>query len=371
MVRNKISRAIVKRRDTITRSNDLNVAYRPCLIDEVLGNDTNKKIIKNALDTGKVPRTQLFTGDAGCGKTTAARIIALGLNCEVKGISSEPCLECSSCKSILEGNSLDIREINVGQSGGKAYVDSIISDLPMSPFNTRFKVLIFDEAHELTTAAKDLLLKPIESGYEHVYFIFCTNQPEKLKSKRKDAGEAFLDRCSTLNFGRVSADDIKYLLNTISEFEGHSPNSDVINLIAEEAKGVPRSSIMWLNQVIIEGSWSIEAARDICKVLAEDEEPIVIELCRAINKADWKGAVAITSDIKTIPIETLRIYVTRYFVSCLTKSTTLMEGRKYSRILDVLMEPIYEQGKLADYKWLNYVFKAIEVVVNHTRRGDV
>jgi DNA polymerase III subunit gamma/tau len=367
MVKKKVSRAIVKRRDTITRSNDLNVAYRPCLIDEVLGNETNKKIIKNALDTGKVPRTQLFTGDAGCGKTTAAKIIALGLNCEVKGVGSEPCLECPSCKSILEGSSLDVREINVGQSGGKAHVDALINDLPMSPFNTRYKVLIFDEAHELTTAAKDLLLKPIESGYEHVYFIFCTNQPEKLRSKTKDAGEAFLDRCSILNFGRVTLDDIRYLLNTISEFEGHSPNSEVIDLISEESKGVPRSAIMWLNQVIIEGSWTIEAAREICKVLSDEEEPLVIELCRALNKADWKEAVRITSSIKTIPIETLRIYVSRYFVSCLSRSQTLLEGAKYSRILDVLLAPIYEQGKLAEYKWLNYLFKVVEIVVKHSR----
>lgn len=358
---------MILRRETKSGSNDLNVVFRPCLVDEMLGNETNRKYIRNALNNKKVPHTQLYIGEPGLGKTTAAKIVALGLNCEVNGISSKPCLECQTCKSILEGSNIDIKEVNVGQTGGKDYIDAIIKDLPLSPFKARYKVVIFDEAHELTKAAKDLLLKPIETGYDHVYFIFCTNQPDKLRSKN-GKGEPFLDRCSILEFNRLNKIDIKNLLQNICEFEGFHFNKDVIDLISEEAKGVPRNAIVWLNQVAIEGSWTMNIAKEICKVISNDEEPVVFELCRALNNGKWKEAVEIFESINTVPVETLRITVAGYFVSCLKKSKKFGDGKKYSAILDIITTPIYEQGKLAEHKWYNYMFKIVDVVAAAGRR---
>ena len=186
------------KRTSRTGANDLNTVYRPCTVNEVLGNKTNVNIIRKSLDKNTLSHTLLFTGDAGCGKTTAARIIALGLNCEQNDKpTSNPCLQCMSCRSILNLNSMDVMEINVGQSGGKDAVDSVARDLPSAPFGVRYKVIIFDEAHKLTSAAQDLLLKIIEDGYGHVYFVFCTNKPEKLT-------DAFIGRCSVMHFGRIS-----------------------------------------------------------------------------------------------------------------------------------------------------------------------
>ena len=358
---------MIIRRESSHRSNDLNVVYRPCKIEELLGNETNKKIIKNALDTNRVPHTQLFTGDAGCGKTTAARIISLGLNCEENDVSSDPCLQCNSCTSILNGSSLDVKEINVGQTGGKSYVDAMVKDLAMAPFNSRFKVLIFDEAHELTTAAKDLLLKPIENGYEHVYFIFCTNQPEKLRSKKKDAGEAFLDRCSILNFGRISNELIRELLQNVCEFEGFQYNPDVLDFITEESMGVPRNALVWLNQVSTEGSWLMSAAKEICGAMDDDDEPKIIEIARALNKGNFKEAVGIFESVKNVPIESMRIIMTSYFVSCLKRTRKIAEARRFSMILDVLTVPIYEQGKLATHKFYNYLFKVADIMIEAKR----
>lgn len=358
---------MIIKRETRTGSNDLNVTYRPCRVAELIGNDVSKKIIKNALDDNRVPHTQLFTGDAGCGKTTAAKIVALGLNCETNGVGSEPCLSCMSCRSILEGNNIDVKEINVGQTGGKDYVDSIVKDLPMAPFNTRFKILIFDEAHELTPAAKDLLLKPIEHGYDHVYFIFCTNQPDKLRSKAKDVGEAFLDRCFTLNFSRISIDAVKTLLRETCEFEGFQFNEDVIDLIAEESKGVPRNALVWLSQVATEGSWSMTSAKEICNAGTDEDDPQIIELCRALNEGLFKESIDLFASIKSVPVESIRIAVSGYFVSCLKKSKKVGEGRKYSKILDIVTVPIYEQGKLAEHKWYNYMFKITDIIMEAKR----
>lgn len=360
---------MIVRRESSNGANDLGVVYRPCKVNELLGNEISKKIVKNSLDTNKVPHTQLFTGDAGCGKTTVARIVALGLNCETNGVSSEPCLVCNSCRSIMNENSVDVREINVGQSGGKDYVDAIVRDLVMAPFNSRYKVIIFDEAHELTTAAKDLLLKPLESGYDHVYFIFCTNQPNKLRSKSKDSGEPFLDRCTVVNFGRIDNSLIKGLLTNVCEFEGFQYTGEVINLITEESQGVPRNALVWLNQIAIEGTWSLQSAKVICGALSEDDDPQVLALCQALNKGSFKEAVDIFEKIKTIPVENIRISVDGYFVSCLKRSPKIGDARKFSSILNVSSIPIYEQGKLAGNKFYNYLFKITDIVNDPSRRS--
>ena len=127
-----------------TGANDLNTIYRPCTVDEMLGNPTNVNMLRKGLDEKTLPHTLLFTGDPGCGKTTAARIIALGLNCESQDKpTSKPCLECSSCRAILNQNSPDVFEVNVAQTGGKDHVDNIVKDLPSAPFSMRFKVIVF------------------------------------------------------------------------------------------------------------------------------------------------------------------------------------------------------------------------------------
>jgi DNA polymerase III subunit gamma/tau len=329
----------------------------------MLGNDTNKAFIKNALDDKKVPHTLLFTGDAGCGKTTAARILALGLNCDENGEGSSPCLKCRSCKSILNSNSIDVKEVNVGQSGGKDHIDALVRDLPMAPFNSNYKVIILDEAHKLTDAAKDLLLKPLEDGFDHVYFVLCTNNPEKLKSKKGSEGEAFLDRCTTLDFGRVDLEEIAGLIKNVCEYEGYIYNQDVLDVITEASKGVPRNALRWLNQIAIEGSWQLKAAKQICSSAGTaEDDPQVIELSRALIKPSFSDAVKIFGGIKKIPVESVRIGVAGFFVGCLKRSRTFGEARKFSKALDVLTIPIYEQGKLAEHKWYNYMYKVVDAI---------
>lgn len=348
-------------------SNDLHVVYRPCKVSEIVGNKASKNILRNSLDSNKVQHTNLFIGPAGCGKTTAARILALSLNCKNNNVSSEPCLTCSSCTSILNGNNIDVKEINVGQSNGKDAVASIIKDLSLSPFNSRYKVLIFDEAHDLTTAAKDLLLKPTEDGYEHVYFIFCTNQPEKLLGAAKGEGNPFLGRCSILRFNTIDKEDMVDLIKNVCEFEGFPIKDDIVDVVAEESCGIPRSALVWLNQIAIEGTWDIAVAKSICNIASVENEPKIIEMCRAINDGNFKAAVKIFDGIKSTSIETIRNIVCNYFVSCLKNSNKVIDGIKYSKIIDVFIEPIYDIGKNGIYRWYNCMFKAVEVVLSSRR----
>ena len=345
------------RRESRTGANDLHTIYRPCTVDELLGSQTNVNTIKKGLNNNTLSHTFLFTGDAGCGKTTMARIIALSLNCEsFDEPTSTPCLKCDSCESVLNHNSMDVIEINVGRSGGKDAVDNVVKDLPSSPFSARYKVIIFDEAHKLTPAAQDLLLKVIEDGYFHVYFIFCTNKPEKLS-------DTFITRCSVMHFGRISKDLINGLLKNVAEFEAMDYKSEILNYIAEESRGVPRNALVWLKQTNDEGSWLVDSVKEIVGISLGVDDPKVIEISRALLDGSFKGAVSIYDKIKNKnQAESVRIGITNYMVGCLKRAKSFPEGKKFSTILDIVIQPIYEQGRLGDHKLYNYLFKVICVI---------
>jgi len=354
---------MIIRRECKSKSNSFCNLYRPCTIDEVIGQEVNKNTIRNSLDNNTLLHTVLFTGRAGVGKTTIARIVALGLNCEVSsGPTSTPCLECPSCLSILNGNNMDVMEINVGKEGGKADVDNVTSKLDFAPMMSRYKVLIFDEAHKLTDAAKDLLLKPTEDGFPYVYFIFCTNQPEKLLKSEKKGGTPFLDRCSVMQFTTVSNKELEELLINICVFEGVSYKEDIINYIVEESRGTPRKAVMWLEQVCIEGSWTMLAASTITGGILEDNVDI-FNICKKLNGGEFKAAVKEYDRIKeSTEAEGVRIMMTLFFTACLKNAATEREGAKYDKILDIVNVPIYVTGKPGDALLVHYMYKVTHVI---------
>jgi DNA polymerase-3 subunit gamma/tau len=345
------------KRETSSGANDLQTVYRPCTVDEVVGQELVKKIIKTGLKEGTLPHSFLFTGPAGCGKTTMARIIALGLNCKEAELSTDkPCLSCECCTTTLSQNNMDVIEVNVGKDGGKAIVTKIVEDLNFAPLISKYKVLIFDEAHKLSDAAQALLLKIIEDGFSHVYFVFCTNKPEKLDP-------AFIDRTPIMQFNRLTQEQISETLINICEFEGVEYDNSVIEYISEVGQGVPRSSIKYLKQVIDSKSWDLASVKQLLSYqLLDEEDANLMELGAILQKGSFKGAIKALPKFKNVPEESMRIALAGFFTSKLKWAKTFADGDKYSKILDVLTVPIHMTGKPAHHVLVNYFYKVTRIM---------
>lgn len=332
---------------------DLNKIYRPCKISEVVGHETIKRTIGNALDKQTLPHSLLFTGPSGCGKTTAARIIAMGLNCEEK-MSGEPCGQCISCKATLNLNSLAVIEVDASRTSDVATIRSVIDDLPAAPMGgERFKVAIFDEAHNLSGKAEDALLKFLEDTPEHVYIILCTNEPQKLKVVTKN-------RCKTTQFGRLTDVDIYELLEQVCQFEGFGYNKDVLAYVSVESEGVPRASLSYLQQIASEGSWTKDSASLIINAGADIESAEVFGFCKFILKNDFKSVLKYYTKVKNIPAETIRIIITGFFTGCLKNSRNIPDATKFSKIIDMISIPYY--GPKPENILINNFFKITQIL---------
>jgi DNA polymerase III gamma/tau subunit len=247
---------------------------------------------------------------------------------------------------------MDLQFINVGQSGGKDAVDKIVEDLPTAPFSSRYKVVLFDECHKLTSAAQDLLLMIIEKGYQHVFFMFVTNKPEKLTA-------AFIQRCSVMHFERIPKELIFKLLYNVAESEGMPYKEDVLDHISEKAEGVPRTALVYLDQVNAEGSWTMESAKEITGILIDEGAEEIIALCKAVMKGKWDESKKILSRLNTSP-ESIRLAMFGYFAGGLRRSS-LFSGGRYSSAMEVLDSPIYETGKTGENRLLHYIYKVINI----------
>lgn len=344
------------KRTTLNGSDDITTSFRPCTLDELVGQAVNKAIVSKGLDEGTLAHSTLLIGPTGCGKTTMARIMSLGLSCtSFDKPTSTPCLNCEACRTILNRSNFDVREIDCGTESGKNEIIQLLSSASFSPFQNRYKIFIFDEAQELSKAAQGSLLKKIEDGFRHVYYIFCTNNPNALIP-------TLLSRLSlsTLNFGSMDRETLLSILINICEYEGATYSTSILNKIIEVSEGSARTAIGKLKMVLDEGSWSEEAASVILDGLSAEATESTIKLFTHLINKKFMASVAEYGNITKLAPESIRCSVVGLFVYRLTHAkanTSVKELMFLSNAIDVLLPVVSSSSVLAKHDLVNRFFK--------------
>jgi len=217
--------------------------WRPQTFADVVGQDHVVGTLVNAIQTGQVHHALLFTGTRGTGKTSTARILAKALNCE-RGPTPEPCNVCDACRSITDGTSLDVVEIDAASHGSVDDARDLREKANYAPAASRFKVYIVDEAHMVTPQGFNAMLKILEEPPEHVRFVFCTTEPHKVI-------EAIRSRCQRHDFRRVRTAVLAEYFAKICAAEGVEVEPAAIEMVARAADGSVRDGQSRLDQVII------------------------------------------------------------------------------------------------------------------------
>jgi DNA polymerase III subunit gamma/tau len=262
--------------------------YRPQGFDDVVGQEPVVRTLKNAIDAGQVRQAYLFAGPRGTGKTSLARILAKALNCE-KGPTSEPDTDCHICRAIAAGASLDVIEMDAASQRGIDDIRDIRERAILQPVEGRYKVYILDEAHQLTDAAFNALLKLIEEPPAHLVFVFCTTDLGKMLPTVRS-------RCQTFVFARPRLPELVRVLRWVADGEGIEVPDAALALIARAARGAYRDAVSTLDQLAAATERKI-TVQDVLQLLGAVEEEALFRLCDLIVDRDTAGALTFVEEL--------------------------------------------------------------------------
>ena len=218
--------------------------YRPQRFSEVIGQEHVTRTLKNAIEQGRIASGYIFSGHRGIGKTTIARILAMALNCRSSDKPvTEPCGICESCIEVRAGNSVDVIEIDAATNRGIDEIRELRDAARYRPARDRYKIWILDEAHQITDAAFNALLKTLEEPPSHVIFMLATTAPE-------DIPQTIRSRCQHFSFHAVRFDDILGQLKDLAGRENIKFEPDALALLAEAGDGSVRDALSILDQAI-------------------------------------------------------------------------------------------------------------------------
>src|SRR5256714_8299026 len=264
--------------------------YRPQNFDEVIGQEAVSRTLKNAIGNDQVRQAYLFAGPRGTGKTSMARILAKSLNC-VNGPTIAPCGVCESCVSIAAGTSLDVIEMDAASQRGIDDIREIRDRVVLQPAGGPHarKVYILDEAHQLTDAAWNALLKLIEEPPPHLVFVFCTTDLSKVLATVRS-------RCQTFVFQRPRLQDLVKRLRMIADAEKIDVADQALALIARGARGSYRDAESTLDQLAAATANDV-SVQAVLQLLGTVEEEALFRLCDLVVDRDTAGALAFVEDL--------------------------------------------------------------------------
>jgi DNA polymerase III subunit gamma/tau len=262
--------------------------YRPQTFDEVVGQEPVVRTLKNAISSERLRQAYIFAGPRGTGKTSMARILAKALNC-AQGPTTEPDNTCHACVAISNGTSLDVVEMDAASQRGIDDIREIRERVVLQPAEGRYKVYILDEAHQLTDAAWNALLKLIEEPPPHLMFIFCTTELSKVIATVRS-------RCQTFVFGRPRLPELVPLLRRIADGEKIEAPDAALSLIARSAAGSYRDAVSTLDQVGAATGGEL-TVQDVLQFLGAVDEEALFRLVDLVIDRDTAGALTFIEEL--------------------------------------------------------------------------
>jgi DNA polymerase-3 subunit gamma/tau len=257
--------------------------WRPRILDEVIGQPHVARTLRNAIEGGRLAHAYVFAGVRGTGKTSVARILAKSLNCE-KGPAATPCNRCDSCNEIMEGRSLDVMELDAASRTGVDNIRELQEVVSYAPVRDRYKILIIDEAHMLSKAAFNALLKTLEEPPPRVIFVLATTEIQRLLP-------TILSRCQVFEFHRVSIKSIAAHLRHIADAESISVSGTTLERIARAGEGSVRDALSVLERVLAFCGSQI-TDDDALRVLGAVRTEILLEFVQGIAARDAAALLA-------------------------------------------------------------------------------
>ncbi len=251
--------------------------WRGQTFHDILGQEHITATLQQQIRAGRIGHAYLFTGLRGTGKTSTARIMAKAVNC-VGDTSDPPCNECPICRSITEGRSVDLIEIDAASNRGIDEIRDLRDKVLFAPSEGRYKVYVIDEVHMLTNEAFNALLKTLEEPPSHVLFILCTTEPHRLP-------QTVLSRCQRFDFRRGSLEVITAKLQRICEREGIDIAPEALTYIARRATGSFRDAESLLDQLAAYGSTRITVDQ-VREVLGSPAGDLVMRVVQAMTQAE-------------------------------------------------------------------------------------
>ena len=263
--------------------------FRPKTFDEVKGQDHIVTALKNQVINGRTSHAYLFCGTRGTGKTSIAKILARAVNCENPKDGS-PCGECALCRSIAEGSSMNVIEIDAASNNSVDDVRQIVEEVTYSPATGKYKVYIIDEVHMLSISAFNALLKTLEEPPEYVIFILATTEVNKLPI-------TILSRCQRYDFRRISIDTISDRIRELTSVEGINIEDKAIRYVAKTADGSMRDALSLLDQCIA-FYFGKELTYDrVLDVLGAVDTAVFSDLFRCIIASDVTGSLKLLEEM--------------------------------------------------------------------------
>ncbi len=268
--------------------------YRPQKFSEVIGQEHVTRTLKNAIEQGRTAHGYIFSGHRGIGKTTVARILAMALNCRSSDKPvAEPCGVCDSCTEIRAGNSVDVIEIDAATNRGIDEIRELREATRYRPARDRFKIYILDEAHQITDAAFNALLKTLEEPPGHVVFMLATTAPE-------DIPQTIRSRCQHFSFRAVKFEQIVEQLKDLCGRENISAAEDALALLAEAGDGSMRDALSLLDQAIAssENQGRVSAA-SVRQLVGAAPSGVLEEIMQAVSQSGSQEILQITDRLLT------------------------------------------------------------------------